>query len=548
MHTPPPPTPRTEPTDADVEAFKQQLGRPPRGLRAIAHRCPCGQPDVVETAPRLPDGTPFPTTYYLTCPRAASAIGTLEANGVMKEMTERLQTDPELAAAYRAAHEDYLARRDAIEVLEGFPSAGGMPDRVKCLHVLVGHSLAAGPGVNPLGDEAIAMLPEWWLKGPCVTPCGPPTGEGWQTDVSEDGTGHFAFKPLAAPDPADELPGEEGEVTDPAEVRSGSFAYKPMVAEGFSRVAAVDCGTNSIRLLVADVNPATGELLELDRRMTIVRLGQDVDRTGRLAPEALERTFAACREYAEVIRDLGADKVRFVATSASRDASNRDEFVRGVVDILGVEPEVISGEQEAEFSFTGATKELKGRDDLDRPYLVVDIGGGSTEFVVGDEQVRAARSVDVGCVRMTERHIVRDGAVTDPPAEEQIGAMRADIERALDLAEETVPLREARTLVGLAGSVTTVSAIAQELTEYDSQRIHHSRISLAKVREITEWLLHSTHAERAAVPSMHPGRVDVIAAGALVLQSIMERIGAEEVVVSEHDILDGIAFKVAEGV
>src|SRR3954466_3201208 len=153
MDTPPPPTPRTEPTDADVEAFKQQLGRPPRGLRAIAHRCPCGQPDVVETAPRLPDGTPFPTTYYLTCPRAASAIGTLEANGVMKEMTERLQPDPELAAPYRAAHEHYSARGNAIQVLAGFPSPGVMPDRVKCLRVLVAHSLAAGPGVNPRGDE-----------------------------------------------------------------------------------------------------------------------------------------------------------------------------------------------------------------------------------------------------------------------------------------------------------------------------------------------------------------------------------------------------------
>ncbi|AKJ12674.1 exopolyphosphatase [Streptomyces incarnatus] len=319
-----------------------------------------------------------------------------------------------------------------------------------------------------------------------------------------------------------------------------------MVPEGFSRVAAVDCGTNSIRLLVADVSPATGELLELDRRMTIVRLGQDVDRTGRLAPEALERTFAACREYAGVIRELGAAQVRFVATSASRDAENRDDFVRGVLDILGVEPEVISGDQEAEFSFTGATMELKGRADLARPYLVVDIGGGSTEFVVGDEHVRAARSVDVGCVRMTERHLVHGGKVSDPPTEEQIAAMRADIEAALDLAEETVPLREARTLVGLAGSVTTVSAIAQELPEYDSARIHHSRISRDRVREITEWLLRSTHAERAAIPSMHPGRVDVIGAGALVLLAIMERTGAEEVVVSEHDILDGIAFSAAE--
>ncbi|MEU9573060.1 Ppx/GppA phosphatase family protein [Streptomyces massasporeus] len=312
-----------------------------------------------------------------------------------------------------------------------------------------------------------------------------------------------------------------------------------------TRVAAVDCGTNSIRLLVADADPATGELTDLDRRMTIVRLGQGVDRTGRLAPEALQRTFAACREYAAIIKEHGAERLRFVATSASRDAENRDEFVRGVLDILGVEPEVISGDQEAEFSFTGATKELTGRDHLPRPFLVVDIGGGSTEFVVGDDRVRAARSVDVGCVRMTERHLVRDGVVSDPPTQEQIAAMRADIEAALDLAEETVPLREARTLVGLAGSVTTVSAIAQELPEYDSEAIHHSRISLEKVREITEWLLRSTHAERAAVPSMHPGRVDVIGAGALVLLSIMERIGAREVVVSEHDILDGIAWSVA---
>lgn len=174
--------------------------------------------------------------------------------------------------------------------------------------------------------------------------------------------------------------------------------------------------------------------------------------------------------------------------------------MRGVLDILGVEPEVISGDQEAEFSFTGATKELAGRDDLATPYLVVDIGGGSTEFVVGTDHVRAARSVDIGCVRMTERHLVHDGAVTDPPTAEQVAAMRADIEAALDLAEETVPLREARTLVGLAGSVTTIAAIALDLAEYDSERIHHSRVSVGRVREITEWLLRSTHAERAAVP------------------------------------------------
>ncbi|MCX0244247.1 Ppx/GppA phosphatase family protein [Streptomyces drozdowiczii] len=312
-----------------------------------------------------------------------------------------------------------------------------------------------------------------------------------------------------------------------------------------TRVAAIDCGTNSIRLLVADADPVTGELVEYARRMEIVRLGQGVDRTGRLAPEALERTFAACRSYADVIKEHGAERIRFVATSASRDAENRDDFVRGVRDILGVEPEVISGDQEAAFSFTGATKELTGRDDLAKPYLVVDIGGGSTEFVVGDDRVSAARSVDIGCVRLTERHLVRDGVVSDPPSAEGAEAIRADVAAALDLAEETVPLASAATLVGLAGTVTTVAAMALGLEEYDSEAIHHSRVSLEQVREITARLLASSHAERAAIGAMHPGRVDVIPAGALILQAVMERTGAREVVVSEHDILDGIAFSLA---
>ncbi|WP_326697915.1 Ppx/GppA family phosphatase [Streptomyces sp. NBC_01754] len=312
-----------------------------------------------------------------------------------------------------------------------------------------------------------------------------------------------------------------------------------------TRVAAIDCGTNSIRLLVADADPATGRLTDLDRRMEIVRLGQGVDRTGRLAPEALERTFAACRVYAAAIEELGAEKVRFVATSASRDAENSGVFVQGVRDILGVEPEVVSGGQEAQLSFSGATKELSGRGDLARPFLVVDIGGGSTEFVVGDDEVRAARSVDIGCVRMTERHLVRDGAVVDPPTADRIDAIRADVAAALDLAEETVPLAGAATLVGLAGTVTTVAAMALGLKEYDSEAIHHSRVSLERVREIAERLCASTHEERAAIPAMHPGRVDVIASGALVLLSVMERTGAHEVVVSEHDILDGIAWSLA---
>ncbi|MEU9608600.1 Ppx/GppA phosphatase family protein [Streptomyces sp. NPDC048057] len=303
-----------------------------------------------------------------------------------------------------------------------------------------------------------------------------------------------------------------------------------------TRVAAVDCGTNSIRLLVAEVDPSSGELVELDRRMIIVRLGQGVDRTGRLAPEALERTFAACREYAAAIAQHGVKRVRFVATSATRDAENRADFVRGVVDILGVEPEVITGDQEAELSFTGATGELPGHEER----LVVDIGGGSTEFVIGRDRVEAARSVDIGCVRLTERHVR-----SDPPSAAELAAVRVDIEAALDLAEETVPLRGARTLVGLAGSVATVAGIALGLDAYDSRAIHHSRISRAAVAEIVRTLAAATHDERAAIPVMHPGRVDVIVPGALVLLAIMERIGADEVVVSEHDILDGIAASIA---
>ncbi|HEV2639722.1 MAG TPA: Ppx/GppA phosphatase family protein [Actinocrinis sp.] len=313
------------------------------------------------------------------------------------------------------------------------------------------------------------------------------------------------------------------------------------------RVAAVDCGTNSIRLLVTELDPATGEARELDRRMRIVRLGQGVDATGRFADEALVRTFAACDEYAQVIADLGAAQTRFVATSATRDAANRGEFIAGIRARLGVDPEVISGDEEAGLSFTGATGALlaaeaaAGPQDggalhYPTPFLVVDIGGGSTEFVVGVDKVQAARSVDIGCVRLTERHLH-----DDPPTSAQVSAAREDIDRAIDLAAETVPLGDARSLVGLAGSVTTVAAIALGLPEYDRDRVHLSRIPADDVRAVTRDLLAMTREQRAAVPSMHEGRVDVITAGALVLERIVDRLGLPDVVVSEHDILDGIA-------
>jgi exopolyphosphatase / guanosine-5'-triphosphate,3'-diphosphate pyrophosphatase len=310
-----------------------------------------------------------------------------------------------------------------------------------------------------------------------------------------------------------------------------------------TRVAAIDCGTNSIRLLVADLDPGSGAQTDLLRRMEIVRLGQGVDATGRLAPEALQRTFAACDDYAARIRELGAERIRFVATSATRDAKNRDEFFGGVRTRFGVEPEVITGDQEAALSFAGATRAVAA-DGLDgdgtahpTPYLVVDIGGGSTEFVLGADGVEAARSVDIGCVRLTERHLTQD-----PPADDQIAAARRDIDAAIGRAAEAVPIDQAKTLVGVAGSVTTVAAVALGLSEYERDRVHLSRISAEAVRQVADRLLASTHEQRAAIPVIHPGRVDVIGAGALILVQIMDRLGLPEVVVSEHDILDGIAL------
>jgi exopolyphosphatase/guanosine-5'-triphosphate,3'-diphosphate pyrophosphatase len=308
-----------------------------------------------------------------------------------------------------------------------------------------------------------------------------------------------------------------------------------------SRVAAVDCGTNSIRLLVADVDPVAGTLTDLDRRLEIVRLGQGVDETGRFSAAALDRTFAALTVYAQRIRELGATRVRMVATSATRDAANRADFVTGVERMLGVSPEVVSGDEEAVLSFSGVARELAAAGGAE-PYLVVDIGGGSTEFVLGPAAgVQVARSVDIGCVRMTERHF--RGA--HPPTPGQLAAARADIDASIDLAARTVPLDRTRTLAGLAGTVTTVAGIALGLPAYDSAQIHLSRVTADKVREVAGQLLAMTHDERAAIPVMHPGRVDVIGAGALILAAIVDRLPVGEVVVSEHDILDGIAWSLA---
>jgi exopolyphosphatase / guanosine-5'-triphosphate,3'-diphosphate pyrophosphatase len=301
------------------------------------------------------------------------------------------------------------------------------------------------------------------------------------------------------------------------------------------RVAAIDCGTNSIRLLIADIE--NGKLTDVIRTMVIVRLGEGVDKTGEFSQAALTRTFAAIDTFADLIAAHKPELLRFVATSASRDVSNRDEFIDGIANRLGIEPDIISGDEEASLSFLGATADLINFDQAPTaPFLVIDIGGGSTEFVLGTTKPTAAVSTNVGCVRMTERHLV-----SDPPTADQIAAATADIDAAIDQAYLAVPITEAKTLIGLAGSVTTVAALALGLKEYDSEAIHGSRISAQAVHSVTQELLSMTREQRATLGPMHEGRIDVIGSGALVLDRIMARTGLSEVVVSERDILDGIA-------
>ena len=302
------------------------------------------------------------------------------------------------------------------------------------------------------------------------------------------------------------------------------------------RVAAIDCGTNSIRLLIADVQG--DNFREVIRDMEIVRLGQGVDQTGEFHPDAISRTLAAVDKFANEITKRGVEKVRFCATSATRDAKNRDLFINGVKARLGVTPEVISGEEEAALSFAGATKDLPNSIS---PFLVIDIGGGSTEFVLGAQKVAQAKSVNIGCVRMSERHFK-----SDPATQSEIESARKDIQSAINQAAQVVDIKAAKSLIAVAGTATTVAAAALELPVYDRYAIHLSRISAEQTHEVSERFLKLTRKERAALGYMHPGRVDVIGAGSLVLSEIIKAVGAKEFIASESDILDGIAFSLGQ--
>jgi exopolyphosphatase / guanosine-5'-triphosphate,3'-diphosphate pyrophosphatase len=319
---------------------------------------------------------------------------------------------------------------------------------------------------------------------------------------------------------------------------------------GMARVAAIDCGTNSIRLLVADLterDDGTAHLRDVHREMRIVRLGEGVDATKRLSEAALKRTADALADYTNICRRKGTERVRMVATSATRDATNRDEFFAMTRELLGVEAEVISGDEEARLSFTGAVGDLEPEEG---PFVVSDIGGGSTELVVGTwdgkrADVIGALSVDIGCVRITERCLR-----SDPPTPEEIAQAKEFAARTLQPAFDAVPVAKARTWIGVAGTITTLSAVAQGLPEYDSESTHLSRLSRAEISRTAQRLLTATKEERAAIRTIHPGRVDVIGGGAIITEVLADQLadtaGIGELLVSEHDILDGIALSLAE--
>lgn len=315
------------------------------------------------------------------------------------------------------------------------------------------------------------------------------------------------------------------------------------------RVAAVDCGTNSIRLLIADASDgafaAGPRLRDVHREMRIVRLGQGVDATGEFAPEALARTRAALSGYAELMRAHDVCRVRMVATSAARDVANRDEFFAMTAEVLGGVvaggvAEVITGAEEAALSFHGAVDEL---DPADAPFVVVDLGGGSTEVVLGSRGVDASYSADIGCVRLTERCLH-----SDPPTAAEIAAAREVAREGLGAAFREVPVERARTWIGVAGTMTTLSALAQNMAAYDSEAIHLSRIGFGVLLPVCEELIAMTRAQRAVLGPMHEGRVDVIGGGAIIVEELADalarRAGIAELVVSEHDILDGIALSI----
>ena len=518
---------------ADVDIVHRQLSRMPRGMVAVGARCVCGRPLAVITRPCLEDGTPFPTTFYLTSPEAVKAVSRIEAEGFMRECNDLLKNDVKIAEQYKNASESYKAFRHALalrlkdseeHILD--ISAGGMPDRVKCLHALLAQTLVMGKGVNPIGDIVLNRIVDEF--NPSVCRCTIP----WIDDASYDAS----------------------KVSDDVskDVSKVSKISKCEVSNKSVCVAAIDCGTNSIRLKIARVD-SHGITDIVPRMLRVVRLGEGIDETHQFSCDALQRVKAAAQEFAQVLKDNPVDAIRFVATSATRDANNRDVFEQMMIDELGVKPEVISGTQEAELSFLGATSVVL-RDELPSPYLVVDLGGGSTELVLGGDgktydarKVVASYSMNIGSVRMTERHLH-----TDPPTDDEISSAISDIDAHIDEALKVVPVGKARTIIGVSGSVTTMTALAMGLKHYDHSAVDGACIGLEQAYTVNDRFLRMSRDRRRTYATIHPGRVDVVGGGAVVWSRVLERVSKaayedhggvlDTFVASEHGLLDGITL------
>lgn len=534
---------------ADVDIVHRQLSRMPRGMVAVGARCVCGRPLAVITRPCLEDGTPFPTTFYLTSPEAVKAVSRIEAEGFMRECNALLKNDVKIAEQYKNASESYKAFRHALalrlkdseeHILD--ISAGGMPDRVKCLHALLAQTLVMGKGVNPIGDIVLNRIVDEF--NPSVCRCTIP----WIDDVSDD-----------ASDDASEVSDGDSDGMSKDVSKDVSKVSKDVnkvskceVSNKSVCVAAIDCGTNSIRLKIARVD-SRGITDIVPRMLRVVRLGEGIDETHQFSCDALQRVKAAAQEFAQVLKDNPVDAIRFVATSATRDANNRDVFEQMMIDELGVKPEVISGTQEAELSFLGATSVVL-RDELPSPYLVVDLGGGSTELVLGGDgktsdarKVVASYSMNIGSVRMTERHLH-----TDPPTDDEISSAISDIDTHIDEALKVVPVGKARTIIGVSGSVTTMTALAMGLKHYDHSAVDGACIGLEQAYTVNDRFLHMSRDRRRTYATIHPGRVDVVGGGAVVWSRVLERVSKaayedhggvlDTFVASEHGLLDGITL------
>lgn len=456
---------------ADLSAVREQLGREPTTPFVVVARCTGGHPLAIRNAPTTSDGTPFPTTHWLTCPEAVKSISRIESEGWIGRLNERIDAEDDFRAAVEAAHAEAAEDR-ATELPEarGWGGVGGTRRGLKCLHAHYANHLAGG-------DDIVGR---------------------WVAERVEPIHPH---------------------------ARSG-------------RVAAIDQGTNSCRLLVLEPGAEAGaDPTELARDMVITRLGAGVDATGRLDDEALARTLEVVARFSRRARALGAERIRVGATSAVRDAANRGVFADGVRRAVGADLEIVDGQAEAGLSFLGGTR---GLDPDQGPFLVLDIGGGSTEFVVGTAPgvAQLAISTQMGSVRLTER-LVRD----DPPTAQDLEALEAEILGRLEEAQAAVPIAEVRTFVSVAGTATTLQAISLGLERYDPDRIHRSWLARDEVDRLLTALAAMTDAERASLPVMAPGRGDVIVAGAAILAAVMHRFGFERTLVSETDILDGLAFE-----